>query len=51
MFDSNLFVTLKIHEFKSSVDIKEINLGKKSWCFNSGVTLCYFEMLFYLYLT
>lgn len=46
LFDSNLLVTLKIPEFKSPVDIKEFTLRKKSWCFNSGVILWFFEMLF-----
>lgn len=51
MFDSNVLFTLKTPEYMSSIDIKRINLRKKSWCFNSGFTLCYFEVLFLNYLT
>lgn len=30
MFDSKLLVTLKNPEFKSSLDVKYVNLGKES---------------------
>lgn len=51
MFDSKLLVTLKNPEFKSSLDIKYMNLGKESWCFTSGVPLLFCEVslkLFYI---